>query len=499
SRRTFGAKKKLSRKQCGNRKRKCTAGATFASMISIGGRNGLRPSALALAVIVFVAGAAVSGRAYAADVKVEKAASIDSSALLEAALCAVKSNPGQCVRQQAARVLSNWEDILNAKKMEMLAEADKEVTARQQSRGLSDAEIARGKPSTLMSQIETGLTALSEFVSEGVDEYVSDKEEAKQEEASSKTHLHHLLKLGNGAGGNPAPAGAPVGRAVADDEDYRDQLAAVEDGLVDYAGLAGAPDKALGRGKQEGDQPDYGFGSGEHSAGLGGGSRSAIGGGRTATGYSAGQQQQEQESEEALSVGDGGQDGGEVAEARRTAAAAGQPSKGAPAALRFVDDGVGGLRRRRKRKGKKKKTFMKLFILGAALKAKIELLLKILSFKLQLKFFAVALIGLLINIARFWIDFKKQPHPQKVIYYEHAQHQHHYDDHGDGDFGGYWKRSLHNVNDDDQGYQGGHDRAERYDEPYLYRNPKYNPAPANHYVPQLTDPHAMAYQQQRPY
>ncbi|XP_041773216.1 uncharacterized protein LOC121594226 isoform X3 [Anopheles merus] len=316
-------------------------------MISIGRRNERRPMAVGLVWIVLI-GVTVAAQEQGANVNVEKSATVDSSALLEAALCAVKPNPGQCVRQQAARVLGNWEDILNAKKMEMLAEADKEVTARQQSRGLSDAEIARGKPSTLMQQIETGLGALSEFVSEGVDEYVSDKEEGKEEEASSKTHIHHLLKLG-------------------------------------------------------------------------------------------------------------------------------------------------------KRKGKKKKTFMKLFILGAALKAKIELLLKILSFKLQLKFFAVALIGLLINIARFWIDFKKQPSPQKVIYYEHAQHQHHYDDHGDGDFGGYWKRSLHNVHDDEgPSYPGGHDRAERYDEPYLYRNPKYTPS-ANHYAPQLADPHAMAYQQQRPY
>ncbi|XP_035913759.1 uncharacterized protein LOC118512831 isoform X4 [Anopheles stephensi] len=319
--------------------------------ISIGRRNDGRRRplvVLGLVLIVFIGVTVSAQEPSTAEVKVEKSASVDSSALLETALCAIRSNPGQCVRQQAARVLSNWEAILNAKKMEMLAEADKEVTARQQSRGLSDAEIARGKPSTLMEQIETGLGVLSEFVSEGVDEYVSDKEQGKEEEASSKTHLHHLLKLG-------------------------------------------------------------------------------------------------------------------------------------------------------KRKGKKKKTFMKLFILGAALKAKIELLLKILSFKLQLKFFAVALIGLLINIARFWIDFKKQPSPQKVIYYEHAQHQHHYDDHGDGDFGGYWKRSLHNVHEEEPNYPGGHDRAERYDEPYPYRNPKYNPGTGNHYAPQLADPHAMAYQQQRPY
>ena len=56
---------------------------------------------------------------------------------------------------------------------------------------------------------------------------------------------------------------------------------------------------------------------------------------------------------------------------------------------------------------------MKLVLMGAILKAKIEMLLKILSFKLQLKFFVIATIGLLINIARFWIDLKKS-HPQKV-------------------------------------------------------------------------------------
>ncbi|XP_050076226.1 uncharacterized protein LOC126563625 [Anopheles maculipalpis] len=471
--------------------------------ISIGRRNERRPTVVlvGLALIVFTGVTVSAQEPGKAEVKVEKSASVDSSALLETALCAIKSNPGQCVRQQAARVLSNWEDILNAKKMDMLVEADKEVTARQQSRGLSDAEIARGKPSTLMGQIETGLGVLSEFVSESVDEYVSDKEQGKEEEASSKTHLHHLLKLGNAAG-NAGTAGAPVGRADSDDEDYRDQLAAVEDGLVDYAGLAGGPDKALGRGKQEGDQLDYGFGSGEPSAGHGGGSRSAIGGDRTATGYSAVQHQQQQDRVGRGLASDELVAGSSVADGRRLVS----PSKTtarptAIAAVRFDDDDdddVGELRRRRKRKGKKKKTFMKLFILGAALKAKIELLLKILSFKLQLKFFAVALIGLLINIARFWIDFKKQPSPQKVIYYEHAQHQHHYDDHGDGDFGGYWKRSLHNVHDEEANYQGGHDRAERYDEPYLYRNPKYNPS-ANHYAPQLADPHAMAYQQQRPY
>lgn len=53
-----------------------------------------------------------------------------------------------------------------------------------------------------------------------------------------------------------------------------------------------------------------------------------------------------------------------------------------------------------------------MFFLGAIVKAKIEMLLKVLSFHLQLKFFAIALASLVINLARFWIDVKKQP--QKV-------------------------------------------------------------------------------------
>lgn len=65
------------------------------------------------------------------------------------------------------------------------------------------------------------------------------------------------------------------------------------------------------------------------------------------------------------------------------------------------------------KKGKKhKKGIMKMFFLAAIVKSKIELLLKVLSFHLQLKFFAIALVGLVINLARFWIDIKKTP--QKV-------------------------------------------------------------------------------------
>lgn len=99
-------------------------------------------------------------------------------------------------------------------------------------------------------------------------------------------------------------------------------------------------------------------------------------------------------------------------------------------------------------RGKKKKQklvgLIKLLILGAVLKAKLTLLLKLLAVKLQIKFFLVALAGLILNAARFYLDLKKGHQPQKVIYYEHAQHQHHYEG-GDEDWGssgGSWGRAY---------------------------------------------------------
>ncbi|RVE41674.1 hypothetical protein evm_013678 [Chilo suppressalis] len=82
------------------------------------------------------------------------------------------------------------------------------------------------------------------------------------------------------------------------------------------------------------------------------------------------------------------------------------------------EDGItdkSSLQEQRGKKKKKKKAILKLLILGAVLKAKIGTLLQILSFKLQVKFFLIALIGLGINLARLWIDIKnKHNHqPQK--------------------------------------------------------------------------------------
>lgn len=96
---------------------------------------------------------------------------------------------------------------------------------------------------------------------------------------------------------------------------------------------------------------------------------------------------------------------------------------------------------RKKKYGKKKKKHLqKLLGLVMLMKAKIGLLLQLISTHFQLKFFVIAIISLILNAARFWIEIKKNQ-PSKVIYYEHAQHQHHYDhdDHG------YWGRSSNET------------------------------------------------------
>ncbi|XP_073964767.1 uncharacterized protein [Choristoneura fumiferana] len=143
-----------------------------------------------------------------------------------------------------------------------------------------------------------------------------------------------------------------------------------------------------------------------------------------------------------------------------------------------TEDGISdksSVEEQRSKKKKKKKAILKLLILGAVLKAKIGTLLQILSFKLQVKFFILALIGLGINLARFWIDLKKthQP-PQKVIYYEHAQHQHHYD-HEEEPGWGPWSRSMDPIDDSDIDDIDGNtpyraqDKASTYVRPLLTR------------------------------
>ncbi|KAF3424726.1 hypothetical protein E2986_08543 [Frieseomelitta varia] len=93
---------------------------------------------------------------------------------------------------------------------------------------------------------------------------------------------------------------------------------------------------------------------------------------------------------------------------------------------------------------KKKKQLQRLLGLAMLFKAKLGLLLQLISTHFQLKFFFISVITLVLNVVKFWLDLKKSQ-PSKVIYYEHAQHQHHYD-HDDYDHS--WGRSSNDSPQD---------------------------------------------------
>ncbi|XP_054279632.1 uncharacterized protein LOC128997879 [Macrosteles quadrilineatus] len=105
-----------------------------------------------------------------------------------------------------------------------------------------------------------------------------------------------------------------------------------------------------------------------------------------------------------------------------------------------------------KKKVKKaiKKAILKLIIVGLLIKQKIKMLLMAAQTFLQFKFLLVAIVYVVSNIVKIWLDIKSKHHPQKVIYYENAHHQHHYEpehhdfdehEHGGG-WGGLWGRSI---------------------------------------------------------
>ncbi|CAH0551785.1 unnamed protein product [Brassicogethes aeneus] len=108
-------------------------------------------------------------------------------------------------------------------------------------------------------------------------------------------------------------------------------------------------------------------------------------------------------------------------------------------------------RKKKKHKIHKLIAAIKALVVGGVLKVLFGCVLKIFMAHLQVKFLLIALGGLALNAARFWIDLKKKHAPEKVIYYENAQHQHHYEtdgeeyghDHGHSGPGeGYWGRAY---------------------------------------------------------
>lgn len=84
-------------------------------------------------------------------------------------------------------------------------------------------------------------------------------------------------------------------------------------------------------------------------------------------------------------------------------------------------------------------TLVKLMMIGKILKAKFDMMLKLYTAGIQTKIFFVLLSILALQKIKFFMDLKKHE-PHKAIYYEHAQHDHHYDDASWGHEEGWWGR-----------------------------------------------------------
>ncbi|XP_015110867.1 uncharacterized protein LOC107037061 [Diachasma alloeum] len=95
----------------------------------------------------------------------------------------------------------------------------------------------------------------------------------------------------------------------------------------------------------------------------------------------------------------------------------------------------------KKKKKKLTKLFKKMIPFLMLIKAKISLMLQMISTHFQFKFFIIGVLSIIINGVRLFLDLKKNHNPHKVIYYTNAEHQHHYEQ----DDEAYWRRSAENV------------------------------------------------------
>ncbi|CAH0389594.1 unnamed protein product [Bemisia tabaci] len=137
-----------------------------------------------------------------------------------------------------------------------------------------------------------------------------------------------------------------------------------------------------------------------------------------------------------------------------------------------------------------KKFVLKILIGIFLIKQKIKMLLMMLQTLLMSKFLIVATIYALSSTFKIWYDIKHSKHDNKVIYYENAHHQHHYEppDHSEyedhhGGWGGIWGRSIA-VTEPSQIIEHGI----HYPRSFSLTQSDYSPQSA----------HALAYSQQKP-
>ncbi|XP_075162579.1 uncharacterized protein LOC142235206 isoform X2 [Haematobia irritans] len=433
------------------------------------------------------------------------------SPYLDLVLCPMRDEPWTCARQQSGRILDAWDSELHTQWQKLKVEADIQLNSTLEKRGYSASQmVTKEKPSTILKKIEIGTNYMKEYLAETMDGFLGREYDYVQDFQNYEGMQNDQASVDNNADDEYGDD---------DDSDRNDDVS--DDNMGDLKNTHIPNDNISGANEFidiESQDSANGNGDGETIGQLkkpgDGNKRRKNKKGEVASQAANLLIVQPLEHQLAQTGNDLG-GGHKVKPAftkvkpskqkRRkrkkghndditTVVVEQEPSSdhlslGLLDALADVDVLDGGGKRKkhpmkygrsngvtRGKKKKKKKAIQKLILLGSFLKAKIELLLKILGAHLQIKFFAIALIGLLINIARFWIDVKRGGLPQK----------HHYEDHGDdwsesgGGGGSYWKRSLQT------------DSPDEYDS----TTDSYHPRPELHQDQQAYDAQYLAYRNQ---
>ncbi|XP_073837160.1 uncharacterized protein isoform X1 [Musca autumnalis] len=417
------------------------------------------------------------------------------SPYLDLVLCPIQTEPWSCARQQSGRILDIWDTELHSQWQKLKVEADQQLNATLERRGYSASELEiKEKPSTILKKIEIGTNYMKEYLTDtldgflgreydyyipnfnGYNEKLNDEVPTKQQELDETENDDEIDdETDDDAENNnedDEDEGDVKNTAVINNDNTSNgneffEIETHDNG--EQQQQTTASDEVKDAGNRFRKRKNKKKGNNQHEFATQAANLLVI---QQPLEHQLAEQQHHVE-EIIHKVKPIKRKGKPLKQKRRNRKKKGhqaldddtatvvveqEPSTdhlslGLLEALSDVDVLEGGGKRKkhplkyvtRGKKKKKKKAIQKLILLGSFLKAKIELLLKILGAHLQIKFFAIALIGLLINIARFWIDVKRGGIPQKVVYVEHAHHQHHYEDHGEDwneSGGGYWKRSL---------------------------------------------------------
>lgn len=93
---------------------------------------------------------------------------------------------------------------------------------------------------------------------------------------------------------------------------------------------------------------------------------------------------------------------------------------------------------------------VRLTIIGVVLITKICILLKIFHAFIKFKYVLITAGYLVLNAVKLWIYVRYTKHPEKVIHYTNANHEHHYDDHDHGWDNNDWSDWRRNSDEDDE-------------------------------------------------